>query len=193
MLKLISDNTGPEPVSNAEARDWARLSASEPEWIVTMLVASARARAEHLTGRTFTTKTWELYLDEFPDGEIPLQRTPVDSVTWLKYLDTSNVEQTVPASKYTLDGFAEPARIIPVYGYSWPQTIDMPNAVKVRFVEGWGTNPNGWQQIVRQFILVTLATDAEFRQAVVAGLSVADLPNRYYERVLDPLRIHSDP
>lgn len=191
-LKLITDATT-EPVTVAEAREWARMSSSEPDWIVSMLITSARARAEHLTGRVFVQKTWELWLDAFPASEICLERSPVDSVTWLKYLDTNGAEQTVASSNYTLDGMNAPAFILPAYGYTWPSTIDSANAVKARFVEGWGSNPNGWLQIVRQFMNVTIATDHEFRQAIVAGMPAQELPGRYYERLLDPLRVYGEP
>lgn len=190
-LKLATDVTAVsgEPVSRAEARSWARMDSAVEDWQVDMLIAGARARAEHITGRVFTTKTWDLWLDAFPASEVSLERTPVDSVTWVKYLDSTGAQQTIGSSSYVLDGMNEPAFLLPAHGYDWPSTYDSANAVNVRFVEGYGSNPNGWLALVRQFMCVCIATDNEFRQAMVAGIPVQELPGSYHERLLDPLRI----
>lgn len=176
-----------EPVTKAEARVWARLSSDEPDWVVDMLISSARERAEHLCSRGFTTKTWDLVLDEFPLVELSLERTPVTSITWVKYLDVNGVEQTLSPSAYLLDSYSAPCFLLPATGYSWPATIVSVNAVGIRFIEGWGANPIENLNALRHWIAVTLATDTEFRQSIIAGISVADIPGRYFDRLLDPL------
>lgn len=186
-LRLVVD-VSTEPVTNAEARDWAKMSSSEPDWIVDMLISSARMRAEHIAKRSFTTKTWDLVLDAFPAVELSLERYPVASVTHVKYLNDAGTETTLDAANYTLDAYSEPAFIIPVEGFDWPSTIDAANAVRVRFVEGWGSDPVRGLALVRQYMNVVIATDNEFRQSVIAGVSVSEMPGKYYDRLLDPVR-----
>ena len=187
-----------EPVSRAEARAWARMSDDEPDWIVDMLIGASRERAEHLCGRGFTTKTWELALDAFPAAELSLEVTPVASIESVKYLDTTGVQQTFNSAGYVLDSYAEPAFIIPADGYEWPETFDSANAVKVRFVQGWSTNPIPELNTLRRYMCMEIATGHDFRSAMVVGRPVnqlsfsaaTTLPAQYYDRILDPLRAY---
>lgn len=179
-----------EHVSIAEARAWAKLADAEPDWLIAMLIGAARERAEHICGRSFTTKTYDLVLDAFPAVELDLETSPVESITWVKYLDLSGFEQTLSPSTYVLDSYDDPAFVLPAAGYVWPDTMNSVNAVRIRFVEGWSSNPIPNLNSLRQFIAVTLATDIEFRQAVSAGGDIKALPGRYFDRLLDPLTVY---
>ena len=81
-------------------------------------------------------ETYDLLLDEFPDI-IEIWRSPVASVTSVKYTDSDGAEQTVDDTNYTTDLFSKPARIAPIEGYSWPTPRDSVNAVQVRIVTGF--------------------------------------------------------
>jgi uncharacterized phiE125 gp8 family phage protein len=188
-LRLVAGPTA-ELVSIAEAREWAKLSDSEPDWIISMLIAAARERAEHLCGRSFSTKTYDLVLDAFPEVELDLETSPVESITWVRYLDDAGAEQTMDPSTYVLDPYGDPCFLLPAAGYVWPSTIDSVNAVRIRFVEGWSSNPIGNINSLRQFIAVTLATDMEFRQSITTGADARSLPGRHHDALLDPLRVY---
>ena len=108
-------------------------------------ITSARQYAETFMRRACCTQTWDWKLDGFPFWGEPLElpMAPLQSVTSVGYLDTAGAAQTwTVTTDYTVDtpsgDHAMPGRIIPVYGVSYPSTQDVPNAVTIRFVCGYG-------------------------------------------------------
>jgi uncharacterized phiE125 gp8 family phage protein len=128
-----------EPVTLAEAKLHLRINSStELDALIQALIIGSTGFAEDFTDRRFVTQTWELYLDCFDGDEIRLPFPPLQSVTSVKYYDTSNVEQTLSSSYYVVDIKAEPGRIVLADTYTWPDTYDRPNAVTIRYVCGYG-------------------------------------------------------
>jgi uncharacterized phiE125 gp8 family phage protein len=144
-LKLITA-AGTEPLTLAQAKLHLRVTASDEDTLVTALITAAREQAEAYTRRRFITQTWDYFRDAFPLGykypcdeeKIFVPQPPLQSVTSLKYFDTTGVEQTLATSKYLVDASSEPGRIAPAYGETWPCTREQMNAVTVRFVCGYG-------------------------------------------------------
>lgn len=141
---------------------------------VLAFLAAARAHAEHYCGCSFGSQTLELALDAFPAGGIELVRPPVTSITSVKYLDTAGVEQTVSSTDYTLDDYGSQKHwVLPAYDVEWPDTLDTPNAVKVRYVAGAATLP----EAVRNALLLFVGHLDQNREAVtVTSGSALELP-----------------
>lgn len=185
-LKLITAPTE-EPVSLAEATLHLRVDHSADDTLITALIAAARDFAEHQTGRAFCTQVWELALDAFPADVFKLPRAPLASVTSIKYDDTAGVEQTLAPSAYYVDTHSVPGEVVPAYGTEWPAALDAANAVRVRYVAGYGAAaavPAG----IKQWMLVRIGTLYQRREEVAAG-GVQPLP--YVDRLLDPYRVWS--
>jgi uncharacterized phiE125 gp8 family phage protein len=134
-----------EPITLEQAKLHLRESGTDQDAQIFMLIKTAREWCEHYTGRAFITQTWDFYLEEFPcytvknpDQEIRLPKAPLQSITSLKYYDTDGTLQTWDAANYSVDTVSEPARITPAYGISYPSTRDIPNAVVIRAVCGYG-------------------------------------------------------
>ncbi len=88
------------------------------------------------------SQTWTLSIDAFPTAEgglIQLLRSPVQSITSVKYTDLDGNEQTLASSGYTLDEVTKPARLVPSYGNAWPSARSEINAVRVEFVCGYAS------------------------------------------------------
>jgi len=113
-------------------------------------IAAARQTVETFTHRALITQTWDLKLDTFPDwsrsdspwAPLVLPKPPVQSITSISYIDTNGATQTWTASLYDTDlpvgDYAAPARVLPAYQQIYPVTREVPNAVTVRFVAGYG-------------------------------------------------------
>ena len=178
-----------EPLTVQEAKDWARITETSDDDTVEGLIRSARAHVEQLSGRALITQTWDLYLDAWPYGcegyQIDVPKPPLQSVTYIKYIDTAGVLQTLASSEYTVDAKSEPGRIVPAYGKSWPGTRTEPNAVQVRFVAGYGTQPSDIDAKVpelRQAIGVLVGTMYEQRE-VSDDVQKMDVPEAFYQLV----------
>lgn len=135
-----------EPVSLSEAKTHLRVTASDEDAYILSLTTTAREVCEAKTGQAMATQTWRLTLDSFPSAiELPI--TPVQSVTHVKYLDTSNNLQTLNPANYTLDNASDykSAWVVPGYGYDWPDTYDVINAVQVDYVAGFTAAPQAYK------------------------------------------------
>lgn len=184
-LKLITAPTE-EPVTLAEAKLQCRVDGTDEDALLTALIKAARELAENQTGRALCTQTWELALDAFPAAEIELPLPPVQSITSIKYLDASAVEQTLSADVYALDSYGSLRHwVLPAYGAAWPAALAAANAVKIRFVAGHGAAavPQG----IKQWMLLQIGHWYAVRESVNVGSSVNELP--FVGALLDPYRL----
>lgn len=156
-LKLI---TAPStyPVTLAEAKLHCRVDIADDDTLITALITAATEMAEQKTGRAIMTQTLELTLDAFPEA-FELTRVPVQSITSVKYYDTTGTQQTLSNTLYALDaaddfGFAY---ISPVYAGVWPDTRDQINAVAVRYVAGYA-DAASVPQSIKNWILLMVST-----------------------------------
>jgi uncharacterized phiE125 gp8 family phage protein len=183
-LKLI---TGPttEPVTTAEAKLHLKIETADTadDTLIANLIAAAREWSEQYTRRAFISQTWELGMDEFEE-EILLEKTPVSSVTSIKYYDTAGAEQTLATTVYGLSQHEEPNFIYLKYLQIWPTIRGQEDDIKIRFVAGYTTVPAS----VKAAILLIVGHLYENREDVVVGRQVNDLPKgaRY---LLDPYRL----
>lgn len=189
-LKLI---TSPdiEPVTLAEIKVFARLGTDTTEdSLIESLIIAARQEAEKITRRQLITATWELRLDEFPET-IYLPMPPLKSVTSIKYLDNANVEQTlIENTDYLVDTYSEPARISLPFGMVWPVTYPVKNAVRIRFIAGYGDDATDIPESIRSWIKAVVGTLYENRETVfVAPNTVNMVKLDFLDGLLDNYRV----
>jgi uncharacterized phiE125 gp8 family phage protein len=178
-LSIVEEPTG-WPITLAAAKKQIRQEdvPDDDEWIETEGIPAAAQRAEHATRRQLILATWDWKLDGFPCGRVlTLPRPPLQSVTWVKYLDTAGVEQTFAASNYRL---SKPAgercargRLALVSGASWPSTADEIDAVTIRFVAGYGAGPAAVPPRLRMAMLRDLAALYAHREEVTMQIGIA--------------------
>lgn len=186
-LKLITAPAS-EPVTLAEAKLHLRVETGvtdDDAWI-TATIQAARERAEHITNRAFITQTWELALDAFPAAEIKLPKPPLASITSVSYTDSAGVDQTLSNTLYTPDLYSTPGWLLPAYGTSWPATRASANAVRVRYVAGYGAAAAVPQGIKNWMLLVIGQLYAERGTIGQPGV-IGELP--YVDRLLDAYRV----
>jgi uncharacterized phiE125 gp8 family phage protein len=175
--KLITAASN-EPVAIGEAKTQTRLAHCADDKFLGALITAARKKVEEQSSRQLVTATWELQLDRFPcedGGIIYLEKPPIQSVSSIKYIDPDGDEQTLDASAYQVDAVSEPGRVKPAYGQSWPSIRCEMNAVKVRFVAGYGA-PSAVSGLAKQAILMLVAHYSENREATLVGTSINEVP-----------------
>jgi uncharacterized phiE125 gp8 family phage protein len=138
-LQLISA-PAIEPVTLTEAKAHLRVEISDDDTYITALIVAARERAEGFLRRALITRTYDLYLDDFPAaGSIPLPKPPLQTVLSVKYIDANSVTQTLTENTdYIVDRISEPGWIVLPSGLSWPTTKDVIASVIIRFKAGYG-------------------------------------------------------
>jgi uncharacterized phiE125 gp8 family phage protein len=193
LLTTIADNTTTTYTDNTAD---AGLGVGAPavnttgDPLLTIFIAAAGKLAEQELDRALVTRTTDLYLDAFPcEPAYEIRLPPIQSVTSITYTDTAGVAQVLDPAAYTVDAISRPARIVPAYGYSWPTTRAIPNAVKVRFVEGYGAAALV-PACVKHWMALHVKAAWDNRDKYQAGAPITKLPNEFVDGMLDPERVH---
>lgn len=175
-------NSGPsvEPLTLLEVKNHLRLDASDntEDDLLNALITAARQDCEKFQGRAYITQTWELWLDAFPGQDfIKLNKSPVQSVSSIKYYDTDDTEATFSSDDYFVDTKSEPGRVVLNYSESWPSTTLRPaNGVCVTFVAGYGDAASDVPQYIKNAMLLLIGHLYENREAVITGMTAAQMP-----------------
>jgi uncharacterized phiE125 gp8 family phage protein len=122
--------------------------------------------------------------------EIVLPWAPLISINFIKYIDEQGVEQTLDPSQYKIDNFSEPARIVPVYGTTWPAARNEINAVRIEFTSGY-EDIEMIPAPVKQWILLRTGAMYENRESdvIIQRGTVDSLP--FVNQLLAPYRVLS--
>lgn len=150
--------------------------------ILGQLRSAARERGEFATGRGFIEQTWDYKRDAFPcEDFIEIPRPPLLRVTSVNYVDENGTTQTLSIDDYAVLAPSGPkaarGRVALKYGKSWPSTRCQAEAVTVRFVAGYGDSGADVPGLLRQAMLLDVATLYAQRENVVTGTIVQPVPN----------------
>lgn len=140
-LKLVTPPAR-EPVSLALAKSHLRgIDHADDDNIIQGLIISARRNAEGFQNRAYLEQTWDMWLDAWLGKDcIDIKLPPLQSITSIKYYDTSDVEYTLATTEYDVDTYSEPGRVVLKSGKTWPSTTLRPsNGIVIRFVAGYAT------------------------------------------------------
>ena len=179
-----------EPVSVDEATYHCRIddynqTPYEESVQIKTLIAAARQHAESQLNRKLITQTLEAYYDAFP---VEFVLPPLQSVSYIKYVDENGTEQTLAADKYVVNSTSKPARITESYGNTWPTIRSQQNAVSVRFVAGYGA-ASAVPQCIKNWILMRVKTLYDGRDQLIASNGNFVFDKQFIDSLLDPERV----
>lgn len=202
-----------EPVTLTEAKLHLRVDIDADNALIATEISAARRWVEGYTGRSLVTQTRRLWLDQFPPclcwqcrgrtligrrsqdlATIHLPGGKVQSIAEVKYADVNGVVQTIAGTDYVLDAADDdrPARLYPAPDKTWPGTQDIPSAVQVKYVAGFGLPSTGLPAVIdadyKQGILLFVGSMYENRESEVTG-TIATKLNHSIEMLLYPRRI----
>jgi uncharacterized phiE125 gp8 family phage protein len=185
-----------EPLTLAEAKLHLRVEHTGDDSLITALIVAARQQAEALTARSLITQQWRQDLEDFAeldkdngiscDGRIRLQCPPLASVQGITYLDTDGVRQTLDASAYqvvTGGGY-----VMPDYGTTWPSCRMQPGSVQISYTAGYGA-ASAVPQPIKAWMLLAIGAWYTQREALIAGISISELPRAFWGGLLDAYTI----
>lgn len=158
------------PVDLTEMKLHLRVTTDTEDTIIAQLMLAATNWCEEFQRRTYITRSRIYYLDEF-ETQIRPPYSPLVSAT-VQYIDLDGVTQTIDAANYVVDTYSEPGRITETYGYSWPSTYNVTNAVIVTYDSGYGVAANVSEEIkaaIKMYVqlLYERSEDENYRKAVM--------------------------
>lgn len=149
------------PLDLERVANYLRTDLSEDVDELEMLVERAVEEVERYTGRALLNATYRYTLQGWPKTTngyssriIELPRSPLVSVTDIKYYDTDNVQRTLSSSYYLVGTDFEPGCVYLQPDYDWPDTYERPDAVQITFVAGAGTATANVSASLKQAMLL---------------------------------------
>ena len=173
-FKVVTAATS-NPITLTEAKTHLKVDTTADDTFITNLIKSATSSAQEYTNRFFIQTTIQQVGDKWEDIS-NLFKSPVASVTNIKYVDPSGSLQTLSTDVYFVDDVNKPARIGLKPNQSFPEIIDRLNAVQVNYVVGLATGSDEVDEGIRQALLLTIGNWYQNRQAVVTGTLATELP-----------------
>lgn len=177
MGRLLLQGPAEAPVSVVDAKLHLRIDGDAENATVERMVKAATSNAERITNRAFVTQKWALILDRFPSHNQPIKLPlpPLQTVDVITYFDSTDTEQTLPASDYVADPSGLLGKVMPAWRKCWPATSGRPMAVRIEFTAGYGAAVDVPPDIVSALLLLLGSLDQN-REAVVIGTIVNELP-----------------
>jgi len=190
MSKRLITAPATEPISLAEAKSHCRVDGADDDtWFSAIAIPAARVAAEHELGRRLISQTWEQVLDAFPTAEIELPDADVSAITSVRYTATNTTDTLLASDQYVLDSYSTPCWLLPATNVSWPATADTTNALRIQYVVGMAANAAAVPATIKAWMLLHIGTAYKFKESVAQGGTVAELPGRYTDALLDAYRI----
>jgi len=135
---LITTEPTIEPITLVDMKLHLRVDCDDDDDLITGLISASRQWCEDYEHRAYITQTITAKLNYLPSCII-LPKPRLQSVTSVKYIDTSATEQTLSSDLYDVDLYREPGQIVRGYNDTYPSTLDVVNAVEIVYVAGYGS------------------------------------------------------
>lgn len=196
LLTTIANNTATTYTDNMPD---GLLGASAPiinttlDPLLQRFIVSARQLAETHLGRYLITQTVDAYFDDFPgDCDRRIYLPPLQSVTSITYVDLDGTTQTLANTEYLVNDKSTPCWIEEAFGKTWPAVRQQANAVRVRFVAGYGVAA-AVPACIKDWMLFKINTMWETRTTFTISTgraALTQIPTDYIDAMLDPERVH---
>ncbi|MCJ7564821.1 MAG: hypothetical protein MUP52_09565 [Candidatus Aminicenantes bacterium] len=175
-IKVISP-PGNLPVTVAEIKQHLRIEIDEDDQDVELKIKAVVASLDPPNGRlgrTLITQTLRFSLPGYPARTIPLPYPPLQSVSSVRYVNSSEVETTISASDYILVNDQEPAILVLKSTVSWPTDLSEndPYPFKINFVAGYGDEPEDIPEDIRLGIMMEVGDYYLQRENISLGQAI---------------------
>jgi uncharacterized phiE125 gp8 family phage protein len=143
-------------------------AASVEDDLLTRLITAAREDCEDFQNRAYITRTYELWLDAWPDGDkITIPMPILQAVNSITYYDTAGDDKEMDEEDYIVDTASQPGQVVLAYGKSWPSTTLRPvNGICIEFDAGYGVTAADVPMAAKQAMLLLIGHLYENRESV---------------------------
>jgi uncharacterized phiE125 gp8 family phage protein len=164
-----------EPVTLVEAKDYARVIPDADDALVTGLIKAAREQVETILRRALMPQTWSIQLSDFPYGAVKLPLPPFQSITAVRYTDTTGAPKTVPSTTYRVDLDGDYAAFGIDYEAYWPVDSSDRFPIAIEYLAGYA-NAAAVPESIKIAIKILVAHLYNNREPVVVGTSAQLMP-----------------
>lgn len=127
-------------------------------------VATSFVDGQGALGRAMITQTWAQWVQN--PTTVRVMMTPFQSLTSVKYYDSAGTLQTATVSDFEAIGSGDKVYIRPKDGFTWPNSEDRPDAIKITYVAGYGDDFTDIPETVRHALSLLVTQWFEHRMPV---------------------------
>ena len=189
---IVTQTTPPAylPLTTAEAKLHLRVDGTDEDALIASFIGAAVDTCQQITRRSLMAQAWKLTVDDFAD-EIALPWPQVQAVQAVQYKDADGATQTLATSVYELAG----DKVCLVPGQAWPTVLGGSSSVWINYTAGYSAGNEAAQQDavpygIKAWLLLTIGTLYANRESVQTGVSVAALPDRFADSLLDRFKVY---
>lgn len=189
---IVTQTTPPAylPLALAEVKLHLRETETVEDTLIASFIGAAVDACQQITGRSLMAQAWKLTVDDFAD-EIALPWPQVQAVQSVQYKDADGATQTLASSVYELTG----DKVCLVPGQEWPAVRGGSGSVWINYAAGYSAGNEAAQQAavpygIKAWLLLTIGTLYANRESIQTGVSVAALPDRFTDSLLDRFKVY---
>ena len=173
---LRVDTAAAAPVyTTAQMKAFLKVDVTDDDTLIDNLIEAATESCQIYTNQYFINTVVTQYSDNWKEF-YTLYKSPVVSITHVKYYDSDDTQQTLASSNYILGHYSKPARIGVAVDGELPNLSTRINAVEVKYTVGYGTHSTDVPEGIRAAIALTCGNWYENRQSVITGRTATELP-----------------
>lgn len=166
-------------VTLQEAKAHLNVSTTHDDALIISQIKAATDTLEARSRRCFVTQTRITKADDFSDkryvrnGRLYPERSPLKSVTSLKYVATNGTTTTIASTDYIVSTGDNPGYVACAYEASWPSVLPQPNSVILTYVAGHSTVSGGVPERCKQAVKFLVGHWYRNREAVITSGAIS--------------------
>lgn len=162
-------------IPTSTAKTYLKVDISDDDTLIANLIEAATQAAQDYTNRYFINTTLKMVADTW-DDIATLYKSPVSSVTTIKYYDTDDSLQGLDTAVYLVDLVSKPCQISLKVDQSYPNLAERKKAIEVIYVVGEGAAASDVNELPKQAVLLMVGHWYQNREAVVVGRTANEVP-----------------
>ncbi len=157
-----------EPITLDEAKAHLFITHNDDDAYIGTLITVARQACEEKTDLSLISQTHTGYAGEF-SRIMELRKSPVQTISTVKYYDLENVLQTVAATDYMLSPAGARSAVVFAENYSFPRIYARPDAIRIEYIAGFGSAAGSVPAPIKQAMLLLIGSYYAQRESISAG------------------------